>query len=75
MEKCLEFQRVKEKHRNMVGLLQHHVIIESKWESTSMDLFVRQVMKERRHDSIFVVMDTLCRITHILRRWGGGGGD
>jgi hypothetical protein len=52
--RCLECQQVKAKHRHPVGLLQPHVIPESKWEVISMDFIVGLPLTTRRHDSIFV---------------------
>ena len=63
----LECQLVKDdEHRNPVGLLQPHVIPESKWEVISMDFIVWLPMTARRHDSIFVVVDTLTKSAHSI---------
>jgi hypothetical protein len=66
MVKCLECQQVKDEHRHLVGLLQPHVIPESKWEVISMDFIVGLSLMARRHDSIFVVVDTLTKSEHFI---------
>ena len=59
--RCLECQHVKADHRHPTGLLQPHAIQESKWEVISMDFIVGLPLMARRHDSIFVVIDTLTK--------------
>jgi hypothetical protein len=56
---CLECQQLKVEHRHPIGLLQPHSIPELKWEVISMDFIVGFPLKERRNDSIFMVVDTL----------------
>jgi hypothetical protein len=38
--RCLECQQVKDEHRHPTGLLQPHVIPESKWEVISMEFII-----------------------------------
>ena len=64
--RCLECQFVKAEHRHPTGLLQQHVIPESKWEVISMDFIVGLPMTARRNDSIFVVVDTLTKSAHFM---------
>jgi hypothetical protein len=64
--KCLECQQVKDKHRYLVGLLQPHVIPKSKWEVISMGFIVGFPLIARRHDSIFVVINTLMKSAHFI---------
>jgi hypothetical protein len=64
--RCLECQQVKAKHRHPAGLLQPHAIPESKWEAISMDFIVGLPLTTRRHDSIFVVVDTLTKSAHFI---------
>jgi hypothetical protein len=63
---CLECQQVKDEHRHPMGLLQPHAIPESKWEVISMDFIVGLPLMTRRHDSIFVVVDTLTKSAHFI---------
>jgi hypothetical protein len=64
--KCLECQQVKVEHRHLAGLLQPHTISESKWEVISMDFIVGFPLTVRRHDSIFLVVDTLTKSAHFI---------
>ena len=52
---------MKVEHRHQAGLLQPHAIPESKWEIISMDFIAGLCITPRRHDSIFVVLDTLTK--------------
>jgi hypothetical protein len=62
----LECQQVKDEHRHPTGLLQPHTILELKWEVISMDFIVGFPLTTRRHDSIFVVVDTLKKSAHFI---------
>jgi hypothetical protein len=62
--RCLECQQVKVEHKHPAILLQPHAILESKWEVISMDFIVGLPLTERRHDSFFVVVDTLTKSAH-----------
>jgi hypothetical protein len=57
---------VKVEHRHPVGLLQSHVIPRLKWELISMDFIIGFPLKKRRHDLIFVVIETLTRSAHFI---------
>jgi hypothetical protein len=64
--RCLECQQVKHEHRHPEGLLQPHAILESKWEVISMDFIVGFPLMERRHNSIFVFVETLMKSAHFI---------
>jgi hypothetical protein len=64
--RCLECQHVKAEHRHPTGLLQPHAIPESKWAVISMDFIVGFPLTARRHDSIFVVVNTLMKSAHFI---------
>jgi hypothetical protein len=49
-----------------MGLLQPHVILESKWECISMDFIVGFHLTKMRHDYIFLVVDTLMKSAHFI---------
>jgi hypothetical protein len=66
VERCLECQQVKDEHRNPTGLLQPHAILESKWKVISMDFIVGFPLTVMRHDSIFVVVNTLMKSAHFI---------
>ena len=57
---------MKVEHKHPTGLLQTHLILELKWEVISMDFIVGLSLKERRQDSIFVVVDTLTKSVHFI---------
>jgi hypothetical protein len=63
---CLECQQVNTEHRHPIGLLQPHAILKSKWEVISMDFIVGLPLTARRHDSIFVVVDTLTKSAEFI---------
>ena len=46
--------------------MQSHEIPKSKWEVISMDFIVGLPMTSRRHDSIFLVIDTLTKSAHFI---------
>jgi hypothetical protein len=64
--KCLECQQVKAEHSHPTGLLQPHVVPESKWEVISMDFIVGLPLTTRRHDSIFILVDALTKSAHFI---------
>jgi hypothetical protein len=64
--RCLECQQVKVEHRHPTGLLQPHATPESKWEVISMDFIVGLQLTARRHDLVFVVVDTLMKSAHFI---------
>jgi hypothetical protein len=64
--RCLECHQKKAEHRHPTGLLQPHVIPESKWEIISMDFIFGLPLTERRHDLIFVVVNTLMKSAHFF---------
>ena len=63
---CLECQQVKAEHRHPGRLLKPHAILESKWEVILMDFIVGLRLTARRHDLIFVVVDTLTKSSHFI---------
>ena len=64
--RCLECQQVKDEHRHPARLLQPHAIPKLKWEVISMDFIVGLPLTARRHDSIFIVVDTLTKSAHFI---------
>jgi hypothetical protein len=66
VERCLEYQQVKVEHRHSKGLLQPHAIPKLKWEAISMDFIVGFPLTERRHDSLFLVVDSLTKSAHFI---------
>jgi hypothetical protein len=66
MARCIEYQQVKDEHRHPTGLLQPHAILESKWEVISMEFIFGFPLEARRHNSIFMVVDTLTKSAHFV---------
>jgi hypothetical protein len=64
--KCLECQQVKAEHTHPTGLLQPHAIPKLKWEVILLDFIVGFPLMARRHDLIFVVVDTLTKSSHFI---------
>jgi hypothetical protein len=64
--RCIECQEVKVEHRHLTRLVQPHAISESKWEVISMDFIVGLPLKTRRHDLIFMEVDTLTKSAHFI---------
>lgn len=62
--RCLECQRVKEKHQHLAGLLQPHFIFEWKWDIISVDFIVGFPISSHRHNAIMVIVDRLTKVTH-----------
>jgi hypothetical protein len=52
---------VKDEHIHIAGFLKPHTIPESKWKVISMDIIIVFPLTTRRHDSIFMVLDTLTK--------------
>ena len=50
----------------MAGLLKPHAIPKSKWEVIWMDFLVGFPLTTMRHESIFVVVDTLTKSSHFI---------
>ena len=57
---------MKAEHRHPEGLLQPHAIPELKWEVILMGFIVGLPLTARRHDSIFIVVDTLTKSAHFI---------
>jgi hypothetical protein len=66
MDRCLECQYMKAKHRHPLRLIQPHATPESKLEVSSMDFIVGFPLMARRHNLIFVVFNTLMKSAHFI---------
>jgi hypothetical protein len=64
--RCLECQKVKAKHRHLVGLLQSFPIPEWKWEVVTMDFITKLPKIVKQHDSIMVVVDKITKVSHLI---------
>jgi hypothetical protein len=62
----LECQKVKDEHKQPVGLLQPLPILEWKWEVVTMDFITKLPRIRKQHDSIMVVVDKLTKVSHFI---------
>ena len=63
---CLTCQQVKFEHQRPTGLLQELPLPEWKWERISMDFVVGLPKTQKGHDSIWVIVDRLKKISSLL---------
>jgi len=64
--KCLEFQKVKDEHRHLVGLIQPIAIPKWKWQVVMMYFITKLPKTNKQHDSIMVVVDKLTKDVHFI---------
>nr|GFC72163.1 hypothetical protein [Tanacetum cinerariifolium] len=66
VSKCLICQQVKIEHQRASGLLQPLDIPVWKWDEISMDFVTGLLQTQRRHETIWVVVDRLTKSAHFL---------
>ena len=66
VSKCLTFQKVKEEHQVPSGLLNPIPIPQWKWDSITMDFVSSFPLNQRKHDSIWVIIDRLTKSAHFI---------
>nr|GFD01111.1 retrotransposon protein, putative, Ty3-gypsy subclass [Tanacetum cinerariifolium] len=66
VSKCLICQQVKIEHQRASGLLQQLDIPVWKWDEISMDFVTGLPRTQRRHDTIWVVVDRLTKSAHFF---------
>ena len=66
MDRCFDFQRVKEECKHPGGLLQLIEIPRWKWEVISIDFIIGLPKIVRQHDSTMVIMDRLTKFAHFI---------
>jgi hypothetical protein len=66
VSECDTCQRIKASHLKSVGALQPLSIPLWKWDDISMDFIVGLPNTSRHHDSIWVIVDRLTKVTHFL---------
>ena len=64
--RCDICQRVKAELKRPAGLLQPQDIPVWKWEDISMDFIVGLPRSQKRHDSIWVIVDRLTKVAHFI---------
>jgi hypothetical protein len=63
---CDTCQRVKAEHQRPVGILQPLKVPEWKWEEIGMDFIMGLPRTQKGHDSIWVTIDRLTKVTHFI---------
>lgn len=63
---CLMYHKAKVEHQRPSGLLKSLYLPEWKWDSISMDLVVGLLRTQKRHDSIWVIVDWLTKSAYFL---------
>ena len=66
VSKCLICQQVKAEHQKPSGLLQPLRIPQWKWDDITMDFIVGLPKTARQHDTIWVIVDRLTKVSHFL---------
>ena len=66
VSKCLTCQKVKEEHQVPSGLLNPIPIPQWKWDSITMDFVSSFPLNQRKHDSIWVIIDRLTKSAHFI---------
>ena len=66
VRQCLTCQRVKAEHQKPAGLLQPLEVVEWKWEHVTMDFVTHFPRTQRRHDTVWVLVDWLTKSAHFL---------
>jgi hypothetical protein len=64
--RCMEFQKVKKKHRHPTSFLQPFPILEWRWEVVLIDFITKFPRIMKQHDSIMVLVDKLTKETHFI---------
>ena len=66
VSKCLMCQQVKAEHQEPSGLLNPIPIPQWKWDNIAMDFVSGLPLKQKKHDSVWVIIDRLTKSTHFI---------
>ena len=66
MSKCLTCQQVKAEYQVPSGLLNPLPIPHWKWDNITMDFVSGFPLTQKKHDSVWVIVDRLTKSTHFL---------
>ncbi|GKF02156.1 putative reverse transcriptase domain-containing protein, partial [Tanacetum coccineum] len=66
VSKCLTCLKMKTEHQRQSGLLQQPEIPEWKWERIAMDFVMKLPRTSSGHDTIWVIMDRLTKLSHFI---------
>ena len=66
VSKCLTCQQVKDEHQVPSNLLNPIPIPQWKWDNITMDFASNFPLTQRKHDSVWVIVDRLTKFAHCL---------
>ena len=66
VSKCLTYQQVKAKHQVPSGLLNLIPISHRKWDSIAMEFGTGLPFTQRKHDSVWAIVDRLTNSGHFI---------
>ena len=66
VSKCLTCQQVKDEHQVPTGLLNPLPIPQWKWDNITMDFLSGFPSHNRKHDSVWVIVDKLTKSAHFI---------
>ena len=66
VSKCLTCQQVKAEHQVPSGLLNPILIPQRKWDNIAMDFVSDLTLMQKKHDSVWVIVDRLTNSTHFI---------
>ena len=69
VSKCLTCQQVKDEHQVTSDLLNPIPIPQWKWDNITMDFVSDFPLTQKKHDSVWVIVDRLTKFTHFLPIW------
>ena len=66
VSKCLTCQQVKSEHQVPYGLLNPIPILQWKFDSIAMDFVTGLPLTQGKHDSVWVIVDRLTKLSHFI---------
>ena len=66
LSKCLTCQQVKAEHQILTGLLNPLPIPQWKWDNITMDFVSSLPLTQKKHDSVWVIVDKLTKSAHFI---------
>ena len=66
VSKCLTCEQVKDEHQVPSGLLNPIPVPQWKWDNIAMDFVFGLPLMQRKHDSIWVIVDRLTKSAHFI---------
>ena len=66
VSKCLTCQQIKVEHQVLSSLLNPILIPQWKWDNITMDFVSGFPLTQRKHDSVWVIVDRLTKYAHFL---------